>query len=65
MGTLALFRDVADLTDRGLELTPKRPFCCDRDHGALFVLRGESGAFGLPLEYLRMFRLFDILHVDR
>lgn len=34
----------ADRTDRGLDVIPKRPRCCDRAHGALRVLRGESGA---------------------
>lgn len=37
-------RVVADRTDRGLAVTPKSPFCCVRDHGALRVLLGESGA---------------------
>lgn len=41
-GTLALFRDVAERTERGLELTPNKPFCWVRDQGALRVLRGES-----------------------
>lgn len=59
-----LFLDAADLTERGLELTPNRPFCCDRDHGALRVLRGESGA--LPkFGYFLIERLFGMLHVER
>lgn len=38
------FRVVADRTDRGLAVTPNKPFCCERAHGALLMLRGESGA---------------------
>lgn len=48
VGTLEFFRDDADRTDLGLEFTPNKPFCWDRDQGALRVLRGESGALALP-----------------
>lgn len=48
VGTLEFFRDDAERTDLGLEVTPNKPFCWDRDQGALRVLRGESGALALP-----------------
>lgn len=48
VGTLEFFLDDADRTDLGLEFTPNKPFCWDRDHGALRVLRGESGALVFP-----------------
>lgn len=65
-------RVVADRTDRGLAVTPKSPFCCVRDHGALRVLRGESGAPLLrPLlvpyasGYWRNDNVDGTMHVDR
>lgn len=39
-----LLRIVAERTERGLAPAPNSPFCWVRDHGALRVLRGESGA---------------------
>lgn len=66
------FRVVADRTDRGLAVTPKSPFCCVRDHGALRVLLGESGAPLLrPLlvpyasGYWRNDNVVGTMHVDR
>lgn len=44
-----LLRMVADRTERGLAPAPNRPFCWVLDHGALRVLRGESGAALRPL----------------
>lgn len=65
-------RVVADRTDLGLAVTPKSPFCCVRDHGALRVLLGESGAPLLrPLlvpyasGYCRNDNVDGTMHVDR
>lgn len=64
VGMLTFLRDDADRTDLGLEFTPNRPFWCERDQGALRVLRGESGAL-LYTGYLRIDSEFGMLFVER